>query len=636
MYKYWIILIFVSVLTLFSGAVQAQHDPDLVGWWALDEFFGNIATDSSGNGHHGTLHGDPNWVEGIQSAALLFDGHDDHADCGLLPSINSSGELTVTAWINPSGLNTDQKIAGNQSSRGGFKIGVYTNNKVEMEIRNFLGSPTLNRNVHGGTVLQTDTWYHVAGVYSLQGQSIKTYVDGQMDRQLSLHNVVIGAASESFKLARDPLSPGYNFSGALDDVRVYQRALADTEIAALANIAFNNDDCQYAMPIGDVEQLPFDTTQASFDGSGLCMTSPNLWYCYTSPCTGQVTVSLCGSQYDTKLAVYQGCGCAADTGALLACNDDACGLQSHLSFSAVAGGSYLIEVGGYAHRTGQGVLSIQCEGKAAGQFDLGDAPDSTNDEYASMTAYTFNGAATPAYYPTNFLGNGGTDPQGPRHLDPLLVAYLGKEVSLETESFKGPDEDGVSNIEPFKDVADLDGADDGLLEPVRMPHCQWSTLDYAVTVVDPETMFWVNVWCDWNRDGDWDDVMDPNLSPNEAPVPEWAVQNQLLFGLPAGLQPLVTPAFRSWHPDKGPDELWMRITLSDSPWTGGHSPNKLGNGGSGPEQGYGFGETEDYLILPDTSCLTCEDLNGDDLIDLNDLWILLDEWLVQCIYTESP
>lgn len=631
MYKLWTKIGLVSAIALLPLSGQAQVDPDLVGWWTLDETFGSAATDSSGHDHHGMLHGDPSWVGGIQSGALQFDGRDDYVDCGLNPTLNSLREVTITAWINPSVLNKDQKIAGNQSARGGFKIGVYSNNKVEMEIRTFLGNPALNRSVTGGTTLQNDTWYHIAGVYSLQDQVIKTYVDGQLDRQFSLNNVIVGSASETFKMARDPQHPGFHFNGALDDVRVYQRALSDDDIVTLAKPSFSHDDCQYAAPISDVELLAFDTTDATIDGPGQCMLSPNIWYCYTAPCAGQVTVSLCGSQYDTMLAVYKGCVCAAEEAVLLACNDDFCGLQSQLTFNAVAGDSYLIEIGGYAQRTGQGVLSIHCEGKTIGQSDLGDAPDSTNDTYTAMTAYALNGSGIQAFYPTTFLGNGGTDPQGPIHLDPLGLAFLGKHVSLETESFKGPDEDGVNNINPSKDTSDLDGADDGLIEPVQMPHCQWSTLDYTVTVIDPEAMVWVNVWCDWNRDGDWDDVTDPNLSQFGQPIPEWAVQNQFVFGLPTGLHQLVTPAFLSWHPDKGPEELWMRMTLSELPWTGGHSPDKLGNGGSGPEEGYEYGETEDYLIMPDTSCSTCEDINGDNLIDFNDLLALLDEWLNQCL-----
>jgi hypothetical protein len=110
-----------------------------------------------------------------------------------------------------------------------------------------------------------------------------------------------------------------------------------------------------------VTDLPFSTNLATFDGSGECMTSPNIWYCYTATCTGIAEVSLCGSYYDTKLAVYDGCGCAP-VGLMLACNDDACGgpNQSEVYFPVVEGNSYLIEVGGWDVSIGFGVLSTSC------------------------------------------------------------------------------------------------------------------------------------------------------------------------------------------------------------------------------------------------------------------------------------
>ncbi|MHC4648552.1 MAG: GEVED domain-containing protein, partial [Planctomycetota bacterium] len=121
-----------------------------------------------------------------------------------------------------------------------------------------------------------------------------------------------------------------------------------------------NDDCNNAEPVSDVVNLPFDTTCATFDGNGICMYSPNIWYCYTATCTGFVTVSLCGSSYDTKLAVYNGCDCYPVAVDLIECNDDSCGFQSQITFGAVMGNDYLIEVGGYGNNTGQGLLNISC------------------------------------------------------------------------------------------------------------------------------------------------------------------------------------------------------------------------------------------------------------------------------------
>jgi hypothetical protein len=120
-----------------------------------------------------------------------------------------------------------------------------------------------------------------------------------------------------------------------------------------------NDDCADAIAIGDVVDLPFDTTNATFDGPGTCQTTGNLWYCYTASCTGNATVSLCGSSFDTKLAIYDGCTCDP-VGAQLCCNDDFCGLQSQCTVAVVEGGQYLIEVGGYSSNVGPGILNVSC------------------------------------------------------------------------------------------------------------------------------------------------------------------------------------------------------------------------------------------------------------------------------------
>jgi len=73
--------------------------------------------------------------------------------------------------------------------------------------------------------------------------------------------------------------------------------------------------------------------------------------------------SLCGSDYDTALAVYDGCGCP--TAPPLACNDDGCGaaagnVQSRVEFPAMTGQSYLVRVGGFQGDQGDGRLTLAC------------------------------------------------------------------------------------------------------------------------------------------------------------------------------------------------------------------------------------------------------------------------------------
>jgi hypothetical protein len=392
----------------------------------------------------------------------------------------------------------------------------------------------------------------------------------------------------------------------------------------------SKDDCANARGVGDVTDLPFDTTNTTFDGRGLCMRSPNIWFCYTASCTGDVTVSLLGSSYDTMLAAYDGCDCNPTQNDLIACNDDfGSTFQSQITFAAVAGNQYLIEVGGYASETGQGVLNIKCEGAVLREKpDLGDAPDRTNNAGIAMRAYRQPWVA--GRFPTVFDDGSGNGPFGPAHVNDQLVAYLGQGITAETEADIGPDEDSVNNIDPAANRPDQDGGDDGVAMPLTLPNCGWAVIDYEVTVVEPGTDLWVNVWLDFNRDGDWDDAVDCPAGQAK----EWAVRNQYLFNLAEGKTTITTPAFLSAHPEDAHEQIWMRITLSEQPWRGGSNPRQRGNAGSGPESKYEIGETEDYFFIPETAgeddCPLCKDANDDGVIDINDLIAHIMEWLATC------
>ncbi|MCP4711343.1 MAG: hypothetical protein GY869_22210, partial [Planctomycetes bacterium] len=165
--------------------------------------------------------------------------------------------------------------------------------------------------------------------------------------------------------------------------------------------------------------------------------------------------------------------------------------------------------------------------------DLGDAPDSTNSwaeplgNMYPMTAYPWG---VPAKYPTVFRA--GSPAHGPIHWFPHLGAFLGRNVTVEQEADIGPDQDPTNNITPPWDQADRDFADDGVLNlPLYLPHCTPVTFNYMVTINQPRDYF-VNVWFDWNRDGDWDDLM--NCAAGAGGAPEHAVVDQHI-NLPVGV-----------------------------------------------------------------------------------------------------
>jgi hypothetical protein len=126
-----------------------------------------------------------------------------------------------------------------------------------------------------------------------------------------------------------------------------------------------NDDCANAIHIGNVTNLPFDTTNATFDGPGHYNTGDNVWYRYTAPRTCDVTIDLCDSSYDTKLVVYDGWDCYPAYWDIIARANDNCGqygLRSKVTFAAIAGHRYLIEIGGDTGSDwGPGLMTIGCE-----------------------------------------------------------------------------------------------------------------------------------------------------------------------------------------------------------------------------------------------------------------------------------
>jgi hypothetical protein len=256
--------------------------------------------------------------------------------------------------------------------------------------------------------------------------------------------------------------------------------------------------------------------------------------------------------------------------------------------------------------------------------DLGDAPDSNNSLGNIMSIHPFGLVAQQANFPTEYTGAAGTGPihlNAGSNLNPNGVPFtaidsaLGLDVnaagnffsrvSNERNAFLIPDQDARKrNIIPAPIPANgrsnRDGFDNAFISPagapllLRFSACQPTVLQYAQYIHGPWAMNgfytgtrFINVWGDFNRDGDW---ADSNLGaacpefPN-ASVDEWFVRN---FPAPNAsgvfvLPPQLFPNNTSTRP------FWLRISISDSP----APANSIGNG---PAAGYRFGETEDHLL----------------------------------------
>jgi hypothetical protein len=228
--------------------------------------------------------------------------------------------------------------------------------------------------------------------------------------------------------------------------------------------------------------------------------------------------------------------------------------------------------------------------------DLGDAPDRTNHFGAGMTAFP----GVPALYPVVYDGALGV-PQGPLHTNPVPNGWLGQGISGEKDADLLPDADGITNIDPPTNTPNRDKFDDGVNPPnggiLKLPHCAQTKFAYIVTgaaggVAVPNA--YVNVWFDWNRDGDWADrIVCTNAAGATVVVPEWAVQNQPVTIVP-GSTVWGTPAFYSAFSGNYKD-TWMRISIAEIKAPA--NPITALVDGSGPAPGYKYGETEDYFLL---------------------------------------
>ena len=226
---------FVLVLLLVSNVSAG-----LVAHWAFDEGSGTTATDSSGNGHDGTLLGDPTWVAGmIGSGALSFDGSDGLVDVGHDESLSITDELTITVWVKVSDLSTFYFLVCKQPS--GTAGDNYPGN-YEFRIESNTGALQFGHQEAEGeqytfytseTPITAEQWYHVA-VSITKGELVEFYIDGISAgsfEQLTNFGVLndepvrIGGRKDGYSF----------FNGILDDVRLYDRALSAVQIQKLYN-----------------------------------------------------------------------------------------------------------------------------------------------------------------------------------------------------------------------------------------------------------------------------------------------------------------------------------------------------------------------------------------------------------------
>jgi len=202
------------VLTEYIG--EEVDDPTLISHWPLDEAQGNIACDNAGT-CDGTLLGDPVWqpVGGIVNGAIQLDGVD---DCILTDSIANSirGPFSVVAWV--MGGAPVQAVLSQIGGANWLCADSLEGNLItELEASGRGATELLSQ-----AIITDGNWHRVGLVWD--GSNRTLYVDNVLaaeDTQVNLEVLQSGLYIDTGKA----MEPGSFWSGLIDDVRIYNRAV---------------------------------------------------------------------------------------------------------------------------------------------------------------------------------------------------------------------------------------------------------------------------------------------------------------------------------------------------------------------------------------------------------------------------
>ncbi|MHC4509900.1 MAG: LamG domain-containing protein, partial [Planctomycetota bacterium] len=265
--------------------------------------FENDANDSSANGIHGSIVGDPNFVEGLPDygMALDLDGIDDLVELG---KFDVFGQITLAAWIKPDDFEiNDARIISKANEWGGndhwWMVSTISETSLRFRLKTDDGQSTAT--LISDSVLEAGAWAHVAATWD--GSTMRIYKDG-VGSTMRIYKDGVEVASQakggsavavdpsvsvaigsqpSDAFASDPGHVAKFFDGLIDEVGIYHRALSTGEILYLAGeraqdpslVAWwklddNADDSSGNGHSGTIEGAP-SWVSPGWDGAGACM-----------------------------------------------------------------------------------------------------------------------------------------------------------------------------------------------------------------------------------------------------------------------------------------------------------------------------------------------------------------------------
>jgi hypothetical protein len=246
---------FILVLCIvLTGTAKA----DLVAWWRFNEGSGNTASDSSGNGHDGTLNGNPEWASGPPGFGGAIAFHPDKCtgiDCGVFDPTGGTGQFTVALWAFWDGTGTYQHFITKSAAYGAdtmmfqFELwGAHT----DATYTDRVGVTYQSAGSVEFFIMPKNEWVHLA--LTFDGTNAVIYLNGVDEvgpKPFSIGPDVDAQVEIGYTSTR-PSGIDRTFEGRLDEIRIYDYALTQDEI-------------QFIMQGG--EGFPYASAPAPADGT---------------------------------------------------------------------------------------------------------------------------------------------------------------------------------------------------------------------------------------------------------------------------------------------------------------------------------------------------------------------------------
>lgn len=204
--------------------------------WTLNEGSGTTAADTSGNSNTLFLQAAAGWTTRAPggTGALNLNGTSTSWASAAGPTVDTTQSLTFAAWVklnNTTGYQTVVSIEGVTASpfllqtngSGAFRFAQVS---ADTAAPGFTVS-------QGGTPV-AGTWYHLAGVYNKTAGTVQLYVNGVAQPSATAFTPWSASGSTTVGRAKWNGAQVDFLNGAIDDVRIYSRALTLAEIQALA------------------------------------------------------------------------------------------------------------------------------------------------------------------------------------------------------------------------------------------------------------------------------------------------------------------------------------------------------------------------------------------------------------------